>query len=104
MSDCWDSSMSECIGWDYQRGRGLLRRRVVDRGNVFGRPLHWPASEVVATGSQVMFDAGNVNATCLGNSHALAFYSGKAPDTSVLVSVLPVPPDIGIQDARSAMR
>ncbi|WP_197489297.1 sialidase family protein [Planctomyces sp. SH-PL14] len=76
----------------YQRGRGLLRRRVVDPGNVFGRPLHWPASEVVATGSQVMFDAGNVNATRLGNNHALAFYSGKAPDTSVLVSVLPVPP------------
>lgn len=37
----------------YQRGRGgVLRRRVVDPGSVFGNPLHWPASEAVATGSQ----------------------------------------------------
>lgn len=76
----------------YQRGQGgVLRRRVVDPRSVFGRPLHWPASEGVATGSQVTFDAGNVNATALGGTHCLSFYSGKAPDTAVLVSVLPAP-------------
>lgn len=75
----------------YQRGRGVLRRRVVDPNSVFGNPRHWPASEVVAWGSDVTFDAGNVNATAIRDRHYLAFYSGKAPDTAVLVSVLPAP-------------
>ncbi len=75
----------------YHRGKGLLRRRVVDPQRVFADPLGWPASEVVATGSRVTFDAGNVNATFIGDTHYLSFYSGEAPDTSVLVSALPAP-------------
>ncbi len=75
----------------YERGRGILRRRVVDPDSVFGNPLNWPVSEAVATGSQVTFDAGNANATAIGRTHYLAFYSGKAPDTAILVSVLPAP-------------
>lgn len=75
----------------YQRGRGILRRRVVDPAKVFDHPLSWPASEAVATGSQVTFDAGNVNATVIGGTHYLSFYSGKAPETAVLVSALPAP-------------
>ena len=58
---------------------------------MFGNPLNWPASEAVATGSQIMFDAGNANATVIGDTHYVAFYSGKAPDTAILVSVLPAP-------------
>jgi len=78
----------------YQRGpkRGILRRRVVDPDSVFDRPLNWPASEAVATGSQITVDAGNANATAIGNTHFVAFYSGEAPDTSILVSVFPAPP------------
>ena len=75
----------------YQRGRGILRRRVVDPDRVFGNPLNWPASEAVAAGSQIAFDAGNVNATAIGSTHCLSFYSGAAPDTSIRVSVLPAP-------------
>ena len=75
----------------YERGKGVLRRRVVDPGRVFGQPLQWPASEVVATGSRVTFDAGNVNATAIGDTHYLSFYSGKAPDTAVLAAVVPAP-------------
>jgi hypothetical protein len=75
----------------YQRGRGILRRRVVDPNRVFGNPLDWPVSEAVATGSQIAFDAGNANATAIRDTHYVAFYSGKAPDTGVLVSVLPAP-------------
>ncbi len=76
----------------YQRGRGgVLRRRVVDSASVFDNPLKWPASEAVATGSEIMFDAGNVNATAIKGTHYLSFYSGKAPDTAVLVSVVPAP-------------
>lgn len=75
----------------YHRGKGLLRRRVVDPGRIFSHPLDWPASEVVATGSESTWDAGNVNATFIGDTHYLSFYSGKAPDTAVLVSELPAP-------------
>ncbi|MCS7465866.1 glycoside hydrolase [Stieleria sp. ICT_E10.1] len=75
----------------YQRGRGILRRRVVDPDCVFDNPLNWPDSEAVATGSRVTFDAGNVNATAIGGTHHLAFYSGEASDTAILVTVLPAP-------------
>ena len=75
----------------FHRGAGVLRRRVVDPERVFRHPQDWPASEPVAEGSKVTFDAGNANATAIGDTHYVSFYSGKAPDTAVLVSVLPAP-------------
>ena len=81
-----DAKTGRLSNYYYQRGQGLLRRRVVEPERVFDHPLDWPASEVVATGSAVTFDAGNVNATVIGDTHYLAYYSGKSPDTSVLVA------------------
>ncbi len=76
----------------YQRGKGgVLRRRVVDAKHVFTHPLQWPVSEAVATGSEIAYDAGNVNTTVIGDTHYVSFYSGKAPDTAVLVSVVEAP-------------
>jgi len=75
----------------FHRGKGLLRRRVVDPKRVFDHPLQWPASDVVATGSRSTFDAGNVNATVMEGTHYLSFYSGKDPETAVLVSAVPAP-------------
>ena len=75
----------------YQRGKGVLWRRVVDPDSVFDKPLNWPRSEAVAAGSRIGIDSGNVNATAIGRTHYLAFYSGKAPDTAILVSVRPAP-------------
>ncbi len=75
----------------YERGRGILRRRVVAPDSVFNHPLDWPASAAVATASAIGYDAGNVNATSIRGTHYLAFYSGQAPDTAILVSVLPAP-------------
>ncbi|WP_047812658.1 exo-alpha-sialidase [Rhodopirellula islandica] len=75
----------------YERGRGILRRRVVDPDVVFDHPLHWPASEAVATGSPLPWDSGNANATVIGDTHHVSFYSGKAPDTAVMVSEFPEP-------------
>jgi hypothetical protein len=75
----------------YERGRGILRRRVVDPSRVFDHPLNWHGSEAVATGSKVTFDAGNANATAIGDTHFVSFYSGKAPDTSVVVSEIAAP-------------
>jgi len=88
-----DAKTGRLSNYYYQRGEGgVLRRRVADPGSVFTHPLQWPASEAVATGSQSKFDAGNVNATPLGDTHCLAFYSGKAPNTAILVSAIPAPP------------
>lgn len=86
-----DAKTGLVSNYHYHRGKGLLRRRVVDPQHIFDKPGHWPASEVVATGSESTWDAGNVNATVIGDTHYLSFYSGKAPDTSVLVSALPAP-------------
>jgi len=89
-----DSKTGLLSNYYYHRGRGILRRRVVDPASVFDHPLNWPASDAVATGSPITFDAGNVNATPIGATHYLAFYSGKAPNTSVLVSALPAPDSV----------
>lgn len=75
----------------YERGRGILRRRVVDPEYIFDRPLSWPGSEAVAVGSEIALDSGNSNATAVGDTHYISFYSGKAPDTTVLVSEIPAP-------------
>lgn len=88
----FDAGTGFVSNYYYQRGRGgVLRRRVVDPDLVFAHPLRWPPSEAVAKGSQATIDAGNVNATVIGDWHYLSFYSGKAPDTSVVVSGLPAP-------------
>ena len=88
----FDSETGLLSNYYYQRGRGgVLRRRVVKADSVFAHPLHWPASEAVAKGSQATIDAGNVNATSIGSTHYLSFYSGQSPNTSVLVSALPAP-------------
>ncbi len=75
----------------YERGRGILRRRVVDSSRVFDHPLSWPGSEAIATGSKISYDAGNANATVIGDTHFVSFYSGKAPDTTVFVSEIAAP-------------
>lgn len=76
----------------YQRGRGgVLRRRAVDPKSIFDHPLRWPASEAIATGSEITFDAGNANATAIDGTHYVSFYSGAAPNTAVLVVEVPAP-------------
>jgi hypothetical protein len=86
-----DAKTGLLSNYHYHRGKGLLRRRVVDAQSIFDHPDRWPASEVVATGSEIAWDAGNVNATFIGDTHHLSFYSGAAPDTAVLVTSLPAP-------------
>ena len=85
-----DAETGLLTNYYYQRGpkRGILRRRVVDPDSVFDHPLNWPASEAVATGSQITVDAGNANATSIRDKHFVTFYSGEAPNTSILLSVL----------------
>lgn len=87
----FDSATGLVSNYYYHRGRGVLRCRVTKPESVFEHSLSWPDSEGVALGSAVPFDAGNVNATFVAGKHFLAFYSGKAPDTAVVVSENPAP-------------
>lgn len=75
----------------YERGRGILRRRVVKPEAVFENPLRWPDSEAVTIGSKIAWDSGNANATVIGGTHYVSYYSGKDPDTAVMVLALPDP-------------
>jgi hypothetical protein len=90
----FDASSGLVSNYYYHRGAGVLRRRVAMASAVFANPLAWPASHAVAAGSRSTFDAGNVNATVRAGSHVLAFYSGVAPDTAVLIAAVDAPTSI----------
>lgn len=87
----FDSKTGLVSNYYYHRGRGILRRRVADADHIFNNPLQWPDSEVIATGSSVTFDAGNANAAVIHNDHYLSFYSGKSPDTAIMLSITSAP-------------
>ncbi len=87
----FDSQTGLLCNYYYQRKHGILWRRVVNPKSVINNPLNWPASEAIAIGSRIPCDSGNVNATVIKDTHFLAFYSGKDPDTAILVSEVPAP-------------
>jgi len=73
----------------YERGQRKVRRRAARPDDVFDSPTAWPESEVLAFGNEkVPWDAGNANATVIGDTHYVSYYSGNAPETTVYV--LPV--------------
>lgn len=83
----FDAKTGLVSNYYYQRGKGgVLRRRVADAHSIFDHPLAWPVSEAIAVGSEDPTEAGNINATFIGDTHYLALYSGHSPDTSVLVT------------------
>lgn len=70
----------------YYRGRGVLNRRTARADSILGNPLSWSYPDAVAEGSKFSCDAGNANATVIDSLHVVSFYTGKTPDTSVVVS------------------
>jgi hypothetical protein len=50
---------------------------------VWSTPSGWSAPEIVGVGSERPWDTGNVNATVVGRTHFIAYYSGTDPDTAV---------------------
>lgn len=84
-----DTGLLSC--YYYERGRGVLRRRVVKPEAIFSEPFQWPASEAVVLGSDKTYHAGNVNAVAIGRRHFLAFYSGDEKNTAVVVAEVPAP-------------
>lgn len=87
----YDKQTGLVSNYYYQRARGMLKRRVVAADKIFGNPLSWPSPEIVAFASAVGYDAGNVNATFIGGTHYLAYYSGDSKNASILVSAAKAP-------------
>lgn len=76
----------------YQRGRRQLKRRTAKADWIFDHPLDWPEAEVIAEGKEPRaYDAGNVNATAIGDTHYAAYYTGSTADTAVLVAPAAAP-------------
>ena len=71
------------FNYHYERGKGLVKRRVCKAADVFSNPLAWPDPQVAGRGGASVPDAGNVNATTIGGRRFIAYYSGEAPNTAV---------------------
>lgn len=87
----YDEKTGLISNYYYQRARGMLKRRVADADRIFGHPLAWPNPEIVAFASAVGYDAGNVNATVVGDTHYLAYYSGDSKNAAIVVSSAKAP-------------
>ena len=87
----YDEKTGLVSNYYYQRARGMLKRRVASADRIFGNPLAWPNPEIVAFASAVGYDAGNVNATVVGDTHYLAYYSGDSKNASIVVSSAKAP-------------
>lgn len=88
----FDEATGLVSNYYYERGKGVLWRRIVKADDVFDMPLNWAKPEPVAHGSEALWDAGNVNATICNGGHCIAYYSGKASGTSILLAAVS-PPD-----------
>ena len=82
----YDEKTDLLYNYYYERGKCVLKRRVVRPEAVWGKPLAWPEPEVVSRGSDSPWDSGNACATFVGQRHYVAYYTGKHPDTSVVVA------------------
>lgn len=86
----YDPKTGLVTNYYYERGRGVVKRRVVKADAVFDHPMSWPDPEGVAFGGEERpWDAGNVNATVQNGVHYLAYYSGTKSDTTVYVTAVP---------------
>ena len=82
----YDAERGVIVAYYFQRGRGILKRRVARLEDVAANPLAWPAPEFLVQGSTSTWDTGNVNVTVIGQSHYATYYTGKHPDTMVVVA------------------
>lgn len=69
----------------YHRGRGILKRRVVNAESIWGHSKEWPDFEAIATGSDKAQHAGNVNAVGVGKIHYCTYYTGDEKQTAVVI-------------------
>lgn len=83
----YDAATGRVVTYYYERGRHIIKRRTADAAFIFDHPFDWPDAEGLMIGDEERpHDAGNVNAVAAANhTHALAYYSGSATNTTVYV-------------------
>lgn len=79
----YDAQSGLVSNYYFERGKGLVKRRVNALKDVWSTPTGWAEPEIVGTGSDQPWDTGNVNATVIGRTHFIAYYSGANPNTAV---------------------
>lgn len=85
-----DAATRRVFNYYYQRGARLLKRRIADADAIFDSPLSWPEPETLAQGHEERpWDAGNVNATVIGDRHCIATYTGTATDAAIVMVSAP---------------
>ncbi len=83
----YDKNTGLLSNYYYWRGHKVVNRRVVKPDAVFDDPDKWPAPHVVGLGNEERsYDAGNVNATVVGDQHYITYYSGSKTDSGVYVA------------------
>ncbi len=83
----YDAAKGIVYNYYYERGRKVIKCRIVKADDVFDRPFDWPAPQAVLTGDEFRpWDAGNVNAVEMNGRHFLTYYSGTDKDTTVYVA------------------
>jgi hypothetical protein len=82
----YDGKSGLVSNYYFQRGPGVLWRRTARAEEIFHSPGSWPEPEEVARGGRNRpYDSGNVKAVADGDLHHVAYYSGNATNTAVVV-------------------
>lgn len=79
----YDARSGLVSNYYFERGEGLVKRRVNALADIWAAPTKWAEPEVVGIGSERPWDTGNVNATVINRMHFIAYYSGTHPNTAV---------------------
>ena len=87
----YDADTGMIANYYFERGKGLIKRRVNTVASVWNNPTGWASPEVVGVGSESTWDTGNVNVTRRGRIHHVAYYSGLSPQTSIYTLSVLVP-------------
>ena len=86
----YDAATKRLFAYYYERGRHVVKRRVVDADFAFAHPLDWPAPEGLFIGDEERpHDAGNVNAAEMNGQHYLTYYSGTRSQATIYVGRAP---------------
>ena len=80
-----DAKTNLVYNYYYERGQGLLKCRAACLDDVWDNPTAWPEPEVVATGSTLVPDAGNVNAVAANGAHYCTIYTGTERQTDIVL-------------------
>lgn len=84
----FDSSSDILSVYYFERGAGKLKLRQAKSSDVWGNPLAWPDSRIIAFGSTNAQDTGNTNAVAFGGKHIAVYYSGDATNAAIYAAIV----------------